>query len=66
MEEVTKKNNRTRVNVSTIAKGLAQFDITVELIDTDDSLLKPKLEEAFKVAKEVALKSGFKIAEPAE
>ena len=61
MEEAT-KNNRTRVNISTNAKGQAQFDVTVELIDSDDSLLRPKLEEAINTAKEVARSAGFGIA----
>jgi LDH2 family malate/lactate/ureidoglycolate dehydrogenase len=61
MEEIT-KNNRIRVNISTNAKGQAQFDVTVELVDADDSLLKPKLEEAINTAKEVAKSAGFGIA----
>jgi hypothetical protein len=61
MEEAA-KNNRTRVNISTNAKGQAQFDVTVELIDSDDSLLRPKLEEAISIAKEVAKSAGFGIA----
>jgi LDH2 family malate/lactate/ureidoglycolate dehydrogenase len=61
MEEIT-KNNRIRVNISTNAKGQAQFDVTVELVDADDSLLRPKLEEAISTAKEVAKSAGFGIA----
>ena len=65
MEEAT-KNNRIRVNISTNAKGQAQFDVTVELVDADDSLLRPKLEEAISTAKEVAKSAGFGIAGIAE
>ena len=61
MEEIT-KNNRIRVNISTNAKGQAQLDVTVELVDADDSLLRPKLEEAISTAKEVAKSAGFGIA----
>lgn len=57
MEE-TVTNNRTRVNISTTAKGLVQFDITCEY-DTPE-LAKENLDKALKGVREVIQHNGLK------
>lgn len=51
-------NNRTRMNISTIAKGLVQFDITCEY-DTPE-LAKESLDKALKGVREVIQNNGLK------
>ena len=57
------KKQRIRINVSTTAKGKAQFDITVEMLDEEPEAFRKLLTDSFAVAKETAKEAGF---EPAE
>lgn len=62
-EERFVEKKRVRTNISTNAKGRAQFDITVEVVDDEVGQLKTLLEESLEIAKTVAKDSGFEIAE---
>ncbi len=53
---------RTRVNMSTTAKGLAQVDITVELSDGTAEEITTMLDEAIKLTKQTVESNGFTLA----
>lgn len=54
--------SRTRVNVSTTAKGLAQIDVTVELNDGTAEEITTMLDEAIKLTKQTVESNGFTLA----
>lgn len=56
------QKQRIRINVSTTAKGKAQFDVTVEAIDENPEFLRGLLAESLEIAKKTAIESGFELA----
>jgi ribosome-interacting GTPase 1 len=62
-ENTENYKRRTRIGFSTNAKGKAQLDITVELLDGDNNTIKMMLDEAIKSAKEVVISNGFTLAD---
>lgn len=55
--------SRTRIGFSTNAKGKAQLDITVELLDGDTDTIKKILDEAVKATKEVLASNNLNLAD---
>lgn len=54
--------SRTRVNVSTTAKGLAQIDVTVELNDGTAEEIQTMLDDTIKLVKRTIADNGLTLA----
>lgn len=62
-EERFIEKQRVRANISTTAKGKAQFDITAEIVDTEPEALEKLLKESLAIAMKIAKDAGFEKAE---
>lgn len=63
LQEKTLEKQRIRINISTTAKGKAQIDATVEMIDENPEEVKKLLIETLEVAKASCKEAGFELAE---
>jgi len=55
--------SRTRVNVSTTAKGKAQIDVTVEIVDGTVAEVGAMLNDAIKMVKQTITENDLTMAE---
>ena len=63
LQERTMEKQRIRINISTTAKGKAQIDVTVEMIDESPEEIKKLLIETLEITKTSCKDSGFELAE---